>query len=118
MRDSVSQTGIITQDGWSEYYPDAPTTLYRQGRMVYMEGVLTPGTSIRLATIEVEVGTVPEGYRPIKDVRRICQASSINRFLLNVHADGRITFSRLGSTTYINTDPGDWMTFGACWVCA
>lgn len=85
---------------------------YRKiGNVIMLQGVATPVKAISGSSTEFEMFTLPEEVHPSKEFLCICQGTSMNRWLLTVSTNGRVTFSRYGTSDWASAEPGNWLPF-------
>lgn len=102
----------ITLNNLFTYYDNnSNTPKYKKiGNIVMLAGIITPTQTLDSST-ERLIGNLPEGYRPVHEVRVICQGSGMNRWLLSIFANGNIMFQRYGTTAMSNVSAGNWLPF-------
>lgn len=85
---------------------------YRKiGNIVMLQGVATPVKTISGSSTEIEMFTLPEEVHPPKEFLCICQGTSMNRWLLTVMTNGRVAFSRYGTSESSSVNSGNWLPF-------
>lgn len=82
----------------------------RIGKMVFIQGGVKPTAEIA-ANTETTIFTLPEGFRPAKDVYTVCQGSSLNRWLLKASISGNVTINRYGTTTALAIPTNAYLVF-------
>lgn len=101
--------GMVEDSGWIEpqlgtnfkKYSDLASdrTSYRKkGNQVTIYGKVYPNATIRGSTTEYTIFTLPEGYRPSRDIMRVCQGSGSMIWLLRVKTNGIVSFSKCRNT--------------------
>lgn len=93
----------------------------RIGKVVHLEGVIKPTASIALTTTDVELFTLPEGYRPDMQIIQLNQGSGTSFWMLRVKIDGTVTVARArdvgnGSGVYTTAPNSFWMPFNLSYV--
>jgi hypothetical protein len=85
---------------------------YRKcGQVVQIIGIVSPTKELEANAPETTIGTLPENFRPVISVSRICQGSGTNIWLLIITLDGRVTLSRYRNETgYNNVGTSAWIT--------
>lgn len=120
---SVAWTGwgevetAVKDTGWMTLKTTADFTAYGSeelvyrtvGNQTYVSGVVTPTKDLEQGTTERLIATLPVGSRPSKTINLICQGTSINKWLLLIKTDGKISASRYGTTKYENMTKGTWL---------
>ena len=107
--------------GWTGYSNTSSPIVIKQGNVVYFQWVCKPTRNTTLNASEVTVCTIPEGYRPVREITRLCQGTNTSIFLMRVRTDGVITVSRLrenttSNSTYITATSVMWFPLCATWV--
>lgn len=87
--------------------------VYKTGRVCTLIGTVTPTEDIAGSLNVVQIcENLPVGYRPIGDIRSICQGSGMNRWNLQVDsATGYIGMCRYGRQDLETASPGVWLPF-------
>lgn len=79
-------------------------------KLVEIRGVFKPTAQKTASTSSVQFATVPEGYRPTYQFRSaIQQGSGLSRWHLAVETNGKLCWSRYGTTSSANVPSGAWM---------
>ena len=120
MEDAGKVLSLVSTD-WADLplasgvraYTAGGTPRYREvmGAIVVVSGTVTPLAQVA-AGGSIDIGTLPEGFRPARDITMLCQGSGNAVWLLYVGANGVLTCSRYrdGSTNAaIGTSA--WLTF-------
>lgn len=85
---------------------------YRKiGNIVMLQGIATPVEKTPADSTELELFTIPEEARPMKELYQICQGTGNNKWLLTVETKGSVNFSRYGTTDWASANPGNWLPF-------
>jgi len=82
----------------------------RTGDIVEIRGQVAPTSEIASGGTAI-IFILPEGYRPSKSVFTLCQGSGKNSWLLQVYADGRVTFGRYGTNANASCPTSAWLPF-------
>lgn len=108
---TIPTTLIPASSGWTQYATNggnAPMAS-RQGRVVQLSGafknngIVAPGDGATM-------GLLPVWARPSRDVNTIAQASSNNRYLLTIKANGEIAMGRHSADgTNLQVGAGSWL---------
>lgn len=114
MRDFVSH--VAYSGSFNNYHSGDYPSVVRQGRFVYLEGVMTPTKTIESTNDGTLAFTVPEGFRPRRKAFAICQGSSSFRWLLIVDQDGAAYAARYSDGSYSSFGPNTFMPFSAVWT--
>lgn len=98
-------------DSFTSYGTNTIPEYRKVGKQVEIRGSVKPTTTITASTNGVTMFTLPEGYRPSKDVLEICQGSGRNVWLLNIKTSGAVTIARYGTTSIIDIPTSAWLCF-------
>lgn len=116
-------TGTITlESGWTDYDANGTPVIRRQGRNVYLRGVIKPTSAVTLGTTSVKVGQITETeFRPSELAYALCQSSGTRFYLLQVNSSGEIYFGRLrdigeDNNTYLEAGTSSWFPFSISWI--
>lgn len=92
----------------------------RIGKAVQLTGALTTSADVPVTdSAEQLMFTVPEGYRPERVIRQLCQGSQRSIWMLTVNPDGAAMFSRYRSgDAYATAAAGTWLPFHSTWLAA
>ena len=66
----------------------------RKGNVVYVKGVVTPTATLTGGTDNVNITTLPAGYRPVVQQNFVCQGSGTAIWLCTVTSGGVVRFAR------------------------
>lgn len=66
----------------------------KDGRLVEIRGIVTPTLEILGSIATHQIFTLDTGYRPNSPIYIVCQGSGTCTWLLTIHADGKVYFSR------------------------
>lgn len=120
--DYTYETGTVTlSSGW-QVYSTATPLIRRQGRTVYLNGVVQPTGTVTLDATGVDIGIIDDAeMRPTETVYALCQGSGTSLFFLRVYANGRIHIERLrdmanANGTYNNGTSSMWFPFSLTWI--
>lgn len=115
---SDTEVSSITSyaDGWEAYGISDVAKVRKSGNVVTLSGAMKNTAAVTLNTTNVNVFTIPEGFRPPQSVFAICNGSGINRWHLTVQANGKVMFSRYGVSSYVSAAAGSWFPFTLSWV--
>lgn len=102
---------LTLSSGYENYYTNsAPLEIRKIDKFVEIRGIIKPTAQKTASTSSVQFATVPSGYRPTYQFRSaICQGSGLNRWHLAVETDGKLCWSRYGTTSSIAVPSGAWM---------
>ena len=102
----------------------SPFCLMRYGNIVYLDGEITPASSITGNAEEHIVATMPEGFAPKYSRTYLCQGTGTALWMLRVYAadneeyPSKITFGRYRSGgSYANCNAGNWLPISVSWIC-
>ena len=117
-------TDVMTyESGWEDYQTGSIPIVRRQGRVVYMRGIVKPTATITLGTTSVKIGTIPTGYRPSELVYQLCQGSGTSLYFLQINSSGEVFIGRLrdvansnGTYTDGTTTAYSWFPFSVSWI--
>lgn len=89
---------------------------YRKvGKLVEIMGAVAPAKDFS-AGEDYVITTLPEGYRPSINRFFICQGSVRAIWTLYVYSDGRVIFSRYGTSAYAAASTSVWLPFNATFL--
>lgn len=92
-------------------YSSSETPQYRKfGWLVEIRGAVKPTSAIAGSNTEYTIFTLPDGYRPGRGIRALCQGSGVAKWLLTVNPNGNVTFSRYGTSALEQARTGVWLT--------
>lgn len=83
----------------------------KAGNVVELIGTISPAKTIEGSSTQVLIGTLPTGFRPKKSLRKLCQGTGKNTWLLNIDTNGEVSFSRYGITGFENAGISVWLPF-------
>ena len=117
-------TDVMTyESGWEDYQTGSTPVVRRQGRVVYMRGIVKPTATTTLGTTSVQIGTIPTGYRPSELVYQLCQGSGTSIYFLQINSSGEVFIGRLrdvansnGTYTDGTTTAYSWFPFSVSWI--
>lgn len=119
MSDNVAYVTLTDfEPGFSAYSADQEPKLTVSGSVVVLSGSVRNADAFNPGNNGVVMLTIPEGYRPPRYVRSVCQGSSLNRYLLMVGQDGSAFCARYGTTGNIEVQPNSWLVLDATWTIA
>lgn len=102
----------------------SPFCLMQYGNIVYLEGEITPASSISGSATEHIIATLPEGFAPKYSRTYLCQGTGTALWMLRVYAadneeyPSKITFGRYRSgSSYANCAAGNWLPVSVSWIC-
>lgn len=82
----------------------------RKGNVVYVKGVVTPTATLTGGTDNVNITTLPAGYRPAVQQNFVCQGSGTAIWLCTVTSAGIIRFARYRTgDTWANAAANTWL---------
>lgn len=115
----------VASDEWHElecgsdfkpYVTDVLPRYKRCGDIVYLEGEVSPSASITGSTNQYTICTLPEDCRPSRKVCQLCQGTGVNKWLLVVNTNGKVTFSRYGTNALANATTRVWLPFSVSFM--
>lgn len=84
------------------------------GRLVEVRGAVSPTSAITGSVDAYTIFTLPEGYRPSKQVSILSPGSGANQWLLTITAAGLVRFARYNNGAgYVNATTTTWLPFHA-----
>ena len=98
---------------YSETATDWPM-FRKKGNQVTIYGKISPVATITGSTTEYTIFTLPEGYRPSRDVMKICQGSGTAMWLLRIKTSGVVSFARyrnVGASGYADASNTAMLVF-------
>lgn len=82
----------------------------RKGGVVHVKGVVTPKATLTGGVDNVNITTLPAGYRPAVQQNFLCQGSGTAVWLCTVTASGVIRFARYRTgDTWANAAANTWL---------
>lgn len=84
------------------------------GKLVQVRGAVSPTSAITGSADAYTIFTLPEGYRPSKQVSILSPGSGANQWLLTITASGLVRFARYNNGAgYVNATTTSWLPFHA-----
>ncbi len=84
------------------------------GKLVQVRGAVSPTAAITGSADAYTIFTLPEGYRPAKQVSILSPGSGANQWLLTITASGLVRFARYNNGAgYVNASTSAWLPFHA-----
>lgn len=109
--DSGWKNASIT-GSFSLYGSDSVLRYRKIGRIVQVEGVLRPSTTLSGSATNLTIFTLPDGYRPSAAVVTLCQGSGSCHWALTIKTNGEVCFARYSSGgSYTSAGTGTWLPF-------
>lgn len=91
------------------YASGSDMKVHRFGHVVQLVGTVSPKAELASGAI-LTIGTVPAGYRPIKETLALCQTTGQKIFLLRVYENGTVIAERVRNGDTASTlSAGAWM---------
>lgn len=89
------------------------------GRICMLYGVAKPTETIPGSATTYQMFTIPEGFRPVTNLKYIMHGSFAKIWLFYIDPSGAASFSRLASgADYVNTaGTAEWLPFNATYIC-
>lgn len=113
----ILDTGWITPtlgSGFEVYSTDQAVQYRKVNKLVEIRGSVKPTSNIDGSATNYTIFTLPEGYRPNKQVNVVCHGSSWYTWLLSVASTGDVRFSRYSSGTgYVSASTSAWLPLQA-----
>lgn len=110
-------TEVCTVSNNFVIYGNTTPIVKKYGDVIQLEGKLNPANEINGSATEINMLTIPQGFRPKREVTAICQGSGRNTWLARVKTSGNVTFSRYGAdSTYTNVPTNAWLSLNVIWV--
>ena len=109
------QTATLTSDFVKYDGKDDNIPQYKKiGKLVEVRGAVSPKTAITGSADAYTIFTLPEGYRPSKQVSVLSPGSGANQWLLTITAAGLVRFARYNNGAgYVNATTTTWLPFHA-----
>ena len=99
---------FVKYDGNDENIPQ----YIKIGKLVQVRGSVSPKTDIAGSTTAYTIFTLPEGYRPPKQVSVVSPGSGAMRWLLTITASGEVRFQRYNNGAgYVTASTSAWLSF-------
>lgn len=83
----------------------------KAGNIVSVFGAVSPAAEIKGSITKVVICTLPTGFRPVKQIVKLCQGTGKNFWTCTVGTNGEISFSRYGTTELKTADTSTWLPF-------
>lgn len=115
----VATLSITAASGWSQYAASGIShpTASRTGRMVQLSGAFKPNSDIAGSADQVTMSSrLPLWARPKEEITVVQQGSGMSRYRLVVTADGYITMSRYGTSTYATAPAGAYLNISVAYA--
>ena len=113
--------GIELDDtGWIDATLTSKFTLYNAdsvcqyrkiGKYVKLRGEVKPTAAISGSLTGVVMFTLPTEFIPSQPCNFVCQGSSVNKWLMQVSANGNVSFSRYGTSSLAQAGTNAWLPF-------
>ena len=113
----VNITGI--NSNFRLYYSGEYPRVIRMGNVVFLEGILSPTKTLTMTGTgnQYTMFTIPEGYRPARELTVVCHASSVYVWMLRIGTNGACILERhVRGETYVAPGAGNWLPFHAMWI--
>ena len=107
-----TDSGWVTCTPWIYYevYTSGTTLRVRKiGKTVELSGIIK--STYEEDSTEHQIAQISTGYRPSQQQTKVCQGSGMNRWLLTVKTDGKMTCTRYGTTSYSSQAKGAWLPY-------
>lgn len=109
--DSGWQTCTLSS-GYAVYTSGTTLRVRKVGKLVQVSGVFkNSSASSTSSTAGVQFATIPSGYRPSAQQTKICQGTSMNRWLLTINTSGGMFWARYGTDAYAAASAGSWFPY-------
>lgn len=103
--------------GFTNYTTGSVPTFVKVGRVVMVYGQAKPTSTITGGSTNVQMFTIPAGYRPAGRVTVLQQASFARIWLMTLQSGyGYFSRAREGGT-WANVTSSEWLQFYACYIC-
>lgn len=113
--DDVMDSGWLTAipaDGFTLYNTSQPIQYRKIGKIVSLNGTVSPMTEIAGSTTTHTICTLPEGYRPSRSRYFVCYGSNNYTWRLTINTSGAVQFSRYGlDSGYVTAGTNHWLNF-------
>ena len=83
----------------------------REGKRVYIRGVVSPKQNITGNTDSNTIFVLPEGFRPSKTEYCECQGSAKATWFLDITTGGEVRMSRYGAGSFQTAEVNCWLPF-------
>ena len=100
---------------FANYDTDAPIKYRKVGKLVSVQGALTPTQAMTGSDTQQTMITLPEDYRPDRFTSCLSNGSGNSTWYCGVSTSGNITFGRFRDATmtnkyqYATANPGEWL---------
>ena len=101
------------------YHSGEYPRVIRMGNVVFLEGCLSPSKTLTMSSTsnQYTMCTIPEGYRPPREMAILCQGSSLCTWLLRLSTAGACILERYSKGgSYVQPASGNWLPFSAVWI--
>lgn len=117
---TVPETAEAQFTGKFQNYNDGSNPQFiKFGRFCMLYGVAKPTETIPGSATTYQMFTIPEGFRPVTNLKYIMHGSFAKIWLFYIDPSGAASFSRLASgSDYVNTaGTAEWLPFNATYIC-
>lgn len=117
---TVPETAEATFTGkFQNYSEGANPHFIKFGRICMLYGVAKPTEYIPGSATTYQMFTIPEGFRPVSNLKYIAHGSYAKLWLFMIDPSGIASFSRLASgADYAQTaGAAEWLPFNATYIC-
>lgn len=112
-----ADSGWITptlESGFIAYSADQAVQYRKVDKLIEIRGSVKPTANIAGSATNYLIFTLPEGYRPNKQINIMCHGSSWYNWLLTITSGGEVNFSRYSNGTgYTNAPTSAWLPMQA-----
>lgn len=118
---TVTTTTASYASAFTNYNSDTNNAphFWKVGKVVTMTGIAKPTAQIASGG-SATMFTVPEGFRPITDIRQLCQGSNNHIWMIQLTAsNGSVVFGRLrnGADATATSGTAEWLPFSVTYIC-
>lgn len=90
----------------------------KKNDVVHICGAVKPTAAIPATYDDHVIFTLPEGYRPVRNLVTRCQGSGMNTWCCTVKTDGTVNFSRYGLSEYVEASATAWLPMSISFIIA
>ena len=115
-------SSIVQDSGWTTASLKSTFTSYNNksenlpryrkvGKTVEIQGVITPNSDL-IENTEYTIFNLPTGYRPSRDINKLCQGTTTRIWLLSIYTNGDVSLSRYREGgSWVPPYQGNWFPF-------
>lgn len=99
------------ESGFENYSSNGTVEYRKKNGIVEIRGAVKPTEAITASATPKTMFALPDGYKPSKQICKVCQGSGRNVWLITINTNGTVGVSRYGATENIDIPVGAWLAF-------